>query len=62
MQGCEHVLRPLIIGKDHRQLLIKNAHHSFLQIIARGHEVHKTSVIKNANANATQSFYISKCT
>ncbi len=27
MQGCGHVLRPLVI-KDHRQLLIKNCHHS----------------------------------
>ncbi len=22
MQGCGHVLRPLVIGKDHRQLLL----------------------------------------
>ena len=28
MEGFGHALVPLFIGKDHRQLLIENAHHS----------------------------------
>ena len=33
LQGCGHALRPLIIAKGHRQLLIKNARHSLFIII-----------------------------
>ena len=45
MEGCGLALVPLFIGKDHRQLLIENAHHSLMftsnimtQILAENHK------------------------
>ncbi len=36
MQGCVHVLRPLVIGKVHRQLFIKSTYHSDIIFLCRG--------------------------
>ncbi len=62
IKGCGHALVPLVIGKDHGQLLIKSALHSFFsQIIVRFQWIDSELTLPIYNKYRIHSFTLFSC-